>query len=240
MNVIAVTQRGLNKTENEDRIIVGKTIVAGGTLFSEVENGIIAVADGVGGHNAGSVASHYIANSICNLSEITVNQLSIINNELIKASEDNEAQKGMATTLSGVCINGCKTQLFSIGNTRVYLLQSRKYLKQLTTDDTTLRYLLSTGQLSTEDVNNFDRKNEITACFGGGSAELFKVKVSNIEPFVAPIMITSDGIHDYLSVDQMEDIIEEYGLTKASCNELIKAARDNGSTDDASIVLGGV
>ena len=49
MNVIAVTQKGLNKTENEDRIIVGKTIVADGTLFSEIDNGIIAVADGVGG-----------------------------------------------------------------------------------------------------------------------------------------------------------------------------------------------
>lgn len=240
MNVIAVTQKGLNKTENEDRIIIGNTIVANGTLFSEISGGILAVADGVGGHNAGSVASHYIANSICNLSEITVDQLRAINNEFIKVSEDNEGQKGMATTLSGICISDCKTQLFSIGNTRVYLLQSRKYLKQLTTDDTTLNYLLATGQLLPEDADTFERKNEITACFGGGSSDLFKVKVNNIKHLAAPIMITSDGIHDYISVDQMEDIIEEHGLTESSCIELIKAARSNGSIDDASIILGGV
>lgn len=240
MNVIAITQKGLNKTENEDRVIVGKTIVAGGTLFSEINDGIIAVADGVGGQNAGAIASHFVANKVCYLKEISVDQLKVINDELISVSEITEGQKGMATTLSGICCNEGKPQLFSIGNTRVYLLQSRKYLKQLTTDDTTLNYLLATGQLSPEEAYSFERKNEITACFGGSSADLFKVKVNYIEPLVAPVMITSDGIHDYLSVDQMEDIIEENGLCEKACEELIKAARQNGSMDDASILLGGI
>lgn len=240
MNVIAVTQKGLNKTENEDRIIVGKTIVSGGTLFSEIDNGIIAVADGVGGNNAGAIASHFVANKVCYLKEISVEQLKAINDELISVSNAVEWQKGMATTLSGICCTESKPQLFSIGNTRVYLLQSRKYLKQLTTDDTTLNYLLATGQLAPEDADSFERKNEITACFGGGSADLFKVKVNYIEPLVAPVMITSDGIHDYLSVDQMEDIIEEHGLNEKTCFEMIQAARNNGSLDDASIIIGGV
>ena len=130
--------------------------------------------------------------------------------------------------------------MFSIGNTRVYLLQSRKYLKQLTTDDTTLNYLLATGQLAPQNADSFERKNEITACFGGGSADLFKVKVNYIEPLIAPFMITSDGIHDYLSVDQMENIIEEHGLNDKTCFEMIQAARNNGSLDDASIIMGGV
>lgn len=240
MKVLAVTQKGINKIENEDRIIVGKSIVANGTLYTELKDGIIAVADGVGGHNAGAVASHFVADKICKLNGITVEQLKAINDELIAVSESVEGQKGMATTLSGVYCSDGKPQLFSIGNTRVYLLQSRKYLKQLTTDDTTLNYLLATGQLSQEDVDSFERKNEITACFGGGSAELFKVKVNYIEPLVAPFMITSDGIHDYLSVDQMEDVIEKYGLSEDACVKMINAARDNGSLDDASIILGGV
>lgn len=240
MKVLAVTQKGVNKIENEDRIVVGKSIVANGILSSEIDDGVIAVADGVGGNNAGSVASHFVANNICNLKEISVEHLGAINDKLISISENNEIQQGMATTLSGVCICEGKTQLFSIGNTRVYLLQSRKYLKQLTTDDTTLNYLLTTGQLSQEDSETFNRKNEITACFGGGSSSLFKIKINHIEPLIAPIMITSDGIHDYLTVDQMEDIIEEHGLTETSCMELINTARNNGSVDDASIILGGI
>ena len=95
MNVIAVTQKGLNKTENEDRIIVGKTIVAGGTLFSEIESGIIAVADGVGGHNAGAVASHFVANKLCLLNEISADRLKEINDELISVSEASEDKKGI-------------------------------------------------------------------------------------------------------------------------------------------------
>lgn len=240
MKIIAVTQKGLNKTENEDRIVVGKNILANGTLFSEITDGIIAVADGVGGRNAGSVASHFVANKICDMNDISFDKLSAINNELINISEANETQNGMATTLSGIYVGSEKAQLFSIGNTRVYLLQSGKYLKQLTTDDTTVSYLVATGQLTPQEAENFERKNEIIACFGGGSSELFKMKVSYIENITAPIIITSDGIHDYLSVDQMEEIIEEYGLTEASCNELIRLARINGSIDDASIILGGV
>lgn len=144
----------------------------------------------------------------------------------------------MATTLSGVSICQDNNYLFSIGNTRVYLLQSRKYLKQLTTDDTTLNYLLATGQLSAEDAETFERKNEITACFGGGSARLFKNKFSKIDPLTSPLMITSDGIHDYISIDEMEDIIAEHGLTVTACEALVSAARAGGSHDDISVVLG--
>lgn len=240
MKVIAVTRRGINKKENEDRVIVGKSIIANGTFLAEIDNGVIAIADGVGGHNAGAVASHFVASKICNLTGVSDERLKEINNELISVSEGIDERKGMATTLSGIWYENDKPQLFSIGNTRVYLLQGGKYLKQLTTDDTTLNYLLATGQLSPEDAEHFERKNEITACFGGGSSDLFKVRVNYIEPLVAPVIITSDGIHDYLSADQMEDIIEEYGLNEKACEELIKMARQNGSLDDASILFGSV
>ncbi len=240
MKIIAITQKGINKTENEDRIVVGKTVLAGGTLFTEIENGVLAVTDGVGGQNAGSLASHFVANKICLLSDVTVDMLQNINEELMSLSAENAEQNGMATTLSGILFSDGQARLFSVGNTRVYLLQSGKYLKQLTSDDTTLNYLLTTGQLSAEEADKFDRKNEITACFGGGTAALFNVKLSNIETNGATIMITSDGVHDYLTVDEMEDIISEYGLSQKTCERMITAARGKGSCDDISIVLGDI
>jgi serine/threonine protein phosphatase PrpC len=238
MDIIAITRKGLNKTENEDRIVVGKSILAGGTLFAEIDDGILAVADGVGGQNAGAVASHFVANKVCALTDITVEGMQAINNELLSLSTKNDEQKGMATTLSGILISDGKACLFSIGNTRVYILQSGKYLKQLTVDDTTLNYLLTAGQLTAEEAENFDRRNEITACFGGGTADLFKIKISKIDYLGAAVMITSDGIHDYITIDQMEDIIDKFGLTEKSCEEMIDVARKNGSFDDISIVLG--
>lgn len=238
MNIIAITQKGPNKVENEDRIILGKNIVAEGVFQTQLVNGIIAVADGVGGNNAGAVASHYVAKQLSTLNAISVNELTRINEKLLSFSSECSSYENMATTLSGIASFNGVTQLFSIGNTRVYLLQGGKYLKQLTTDDTTLNYLVSTGQLSSETAETFDRKNEITACFGGGAAILFKMKYSAIESLSSPVMMTSDGIHDYISVDLMEDIIAEKGITVSACQAMITAARNAGSKDDVSIVLG--
>ena len=240
MKIIAVTQKGINKTENEDRIVIGKSIIAEGTIFTEIDNGVLAVADGVGGNNAGSVASHFIAGKLCILKEVSDEALSAINEELLRLSMEKSEYHGMATTLSGMLLSQGKARLFSIGNTRMYLLQCRKYLKQITNDDTTLNYLLASGQLTLEDAEKFNKKNEITACFGGGSSQLFKIKFSSIEFLDSPILITSDGIHDYIPIDQMEDIIGEFGVSIAACEAMIIAARDGGSCDDISIVLGDV
>lgn len=238
MNIIAITQKGPNKAENEDRIILGKNIIAEGIFQTQLANGIIAVADGVGGNNAGAVASHYVAQQLSTLNTVSENELTRINEELLSLSLECSSCENMATTLSGVASFNGVTQLFSIGNTRIYLLQGRKYLKQLTTDDTTLNYLLATGQLSPEEAKTFDRKNEITACFGGGASHLFKIKFSTIESLSSPIIMTSDGIHDYISIDLMEDIIAENGITVSACQAMITAARDAGSKDDISIVIG--
>lgn len=237
MNIVAVTQKGVNKVENEDRIIIGKSIIAGGLFQTQISSGIIAVADGVGGNNAGAVASHFVANRLTDLESVSVETLTKVNDELLELSFSNAGYENMATTLSGISIFGENAYLFSIGNTRVYLLQSGKYLKQLTTDDTTMNYLLATGRLSAEEVETFDRKNEIMACFGGGDSHLFRIKCREIDSLISAFMMTSDGIHDYISVDQMEDIIAEHGLTTETCETMISAARAGGSHDDVSIVL---
>ena len=238
MKIIAITQKGIHKTENEDRIIVGEAVLTGGTLSCEMESGILAVADGVGGNKAGSVASGYVADRLSALPDITAEALQEINAELLALSMEKAEYNGMASTLSGILFSEGKNRLFSVGNTRVYLLQSGRYLKQLTVDDTVLNYLLTSGQLDPEEAESYDRKNEITACFGGGAADLFQMKISDMDAVTVPILITSDGIHDYISVDQMEEIIGEHGLTETACKEMISQARASGSCDDSSIIIG--
>lgn len=240
MNIIAITQKGPDKAENEDRIVIGKSLIADGMFQTQCFSGIVGIADGVGGNNAGAAASHFVSERLTALDQVSLEEFSRINEALIRFSFTRSEYENMATTLAGIAVIDGTTHLFSIGNTRVYLLQSRKYLKQLTTDDTTLNYLLATGQLAPENIENFDRKNEITACFGGGSSHLFRMKLKTIGQFASPFMMTSDGIHDYLSVDQMEDIIAVRGISFASCEALIAGARAAGSRDDISIVMGEV
>lgn len=238
MNITAITRKGPDKAENEDRIVVGKSIIAEGVFQTRLTEGIIAVADGVGGNRAGAVASHFVAGQLSLLNTVSENELERVNRELLSLSTESPAYENMATTLSGVASNGETAQVFSIGNTRVYLLQGRKYLKQLTTDDTTLNYLLATGQFPPEEAEAFDRRNEITACFGGGAERLFRIKCSSIDSWPSPFIMTSDGIHGHLSIDLMEDIIADNGLTVSACEAMISAARSAGSRDDVSVVLG--
>lgn len=240
MKVCALTQKGPLKEENEDRIVIGKSILASGTCQSDESVNLIAIADGVGGNNAGSVASHYIACRLTQTECADEDDFKTLNNDLLSLSMEKAEYRGMASTLSGIRILADHAEVFSVGNTRVYLLQCRKYLKQITSDDTTLNYLLATGQLSAEDSDKFERKNEITACFGGGSENLFRIKVQSIDALAVPFMLTSDGVHDYVSSDRMEDIIFECGLTLKACEQLASEARSNGSNDDISIVMGEV
>ncbi len=237
MKVIAVTQKGTNKQENEDRIIAGKSVIADGIFQTDISNGIIAIADGVGGNNAGAVASQFVACRLSSLEKATLDGFTTINEELLKRSMGNPQYSKMATTLSGLQITRDKIWLFNIGNTRVYSLQNGKYLKQLTTDDSTLNHLLLAGRLTEEEAKDFNRKNEITACFGGSSRDLFQMKIISIEAKLSSIVITSDGIHDYVSIDRMEEIIAENGISDGTCYLMIDEARANGSQDDASILL---
>lgn len=237
MKVVAVTRKGLNKMENEDRIIVGNSVITDGAVISDFDIGVLAIADGVGGHNGGGVASDFVARCICGLTDVTSEIMEEINVRLLSLSNSNPHQSNMATTLSGVLVRDGLIRVFSVGNTRVYLLQRGKYLKQLTSDDTVLGFLYKTGNLCPRDDGVFERKNEITACFGGGDVRLLKIKIDDFHVTGAHVIITSDGIHDYLSIDQMEDIIIQNGLNEKSCNELISAAVDNGSRDDASVIM---
>lgn len=238
MNIIAITQKGPGKAENEDRIVIGETLLSDGTMQTSLSAGIVAVADGVGGNRAGAVASRFVVQRLTVLDDISQETFAGINSDLLALSESRADYSDMATTLAGLCIRGDSATLFSVGNSRVYLLQGKKYLKQLTQDDTTLNYLLASGQLSAEEAENFSRRNEITACFGGGTARLFKIKCEPLPPLDTPFLMTSDGIHDHVSIDEMEDIIAQCGLTCSACEALIAAARANGSQDDASVVLG--
>lgn len=238
MNVIAVTQKGPQKIENEDRVVVNKTILSSGVLQTDFTGGTLAVADGVGGNNAGAVASHFVAMKLTSLAEPSEAALTAINQALLEESGKDQGLAGMATTLSAVCITE-KVSMYHVGNTRVYSLQNGKYLKQLSCDDTKVNYLLATGQLTPEEAETYDKRNVITACMGGGKEEYFQLKVSDISEINAPaLLMTSDGVHEYVSMDEIEDTLDELGFTAAACSKIIEIARANGSTDDASILLG--
>lgn len=235
MKIYAATQKGVQKTQNEDRIALNHEILAAGTYECECAEGFVAIADGVGGNKAGAVASQFVADELRKCGH-SIENLTEINQSLIACSQTDEALAGMATTLALVDFNENSAKITYVGNTRVYAIVNGKYLKQLTRDDTTLEYLRATGQLDSFTAESFERKNEITACFGAGSPALLKLKQIDISG-QDTLIVTSDGIHDYVSIDEMEDIYCAADDKVEFCKKLIDQAVENGSVDDASVMV---
>lgn len=229
-------------TENEDRILINDTIVSEGSFETECSSIVkLCIADGVGGNNAGAVASSFVCESLKNTESISKNSLLDINNKLIVKSAEDANYNGMATTLSGICIDDAGVNIFHVGNTRIYAFQG-SYIKQITEDHTTVNWLVKTGKLSRKEAEAYDRRNEITACFGGSNPILIKSLVfeeSNETLSNAKrIVLTSDGVHEYVSADELEDILNNEKLKPLNaCKEIINIAKLNGSKDDKSIVI---
>ena len=139
----------------------------------------------------------------------------------------------MATTLSGVYIVEGEMYLLHVGNSRVYAKQGN-YLKQLTSDHTTYNWLMSTGNFEAAQVCN---KSEITNCFGGGNASLIsKLSVARCNSF-SSLLLTTDGVHDYVDIDHLESILNSDATGEEKCDQILTLAQAAGSADDLTVIL---
>lgn len=241
MKIYAMTEKG-EHSENEDRILINDNIISDGFFETESnEQTIICVADGVGGNNAGAIASSFVCGNLKKSASISKNSLIDINTQLLEKSVGEANLRGMATTLSGICIDDTAATIFHIGNTRLYVFQG-SYIKQITEDHTSVNWLVKTGKLSKKEAETYDRRNEITACFGGGNPALINSLIfkenDEILSNAKRMVLTSDGVHEYVSIDELEDVLNNDSLEpQTMCNEILNIAKEKGSTDDKSIII---
>ncbi len=236
--ICIMTRAGEGKETSEDSVLVGSQRYSDVMDTAEIpENGFVCVADGVGGNQAGEIASSFILEALSECAwdedDALREKLREINHLLIENSLSNFERRNMATTLSGICFNGDQMKLIHVGNTRIYAMQGH-YLKQLTSDHTVYNWLKSLGRTEEAEACN---KNEITSCFGGGDEKLMqKLQILPVNA-VRTLLITSDGIHEYVSLDDLEDILNSNIPDDEKCGAIAEAAQNAGSTDDMTAVL---
>ena len=236
--VYVSTHAGKRHSISEDSVLVGTQVLYETNETVPVPDiGFICVADGVGGNRGGAQASRFVLNALSawldSPSEDLENYIRKINDDLIASSSENEAISGMATTLTGFFTENGYFKLVHVGNTRAYIRQG-KYLKQITSDHTTYNWLISSGLFEAAEKCN---RSEITNCFGGNNpALLSKLHLADCQQFTIALL-TSDGIHEYVDLDTLEEIIERTGSYQEKCEEIIKRAIEAGSEDDMSVVI---
>ena len=227
MKISAVTRCGSGKNNSEDRILIGGRILCNEEFTGEVSPCVIGIADGVGGNAGGDIAAQFVCERLSQCAP-DMDGFAWVNAALLEFARKTPGKETMASTFSGIFPGG---RALHIGNTRIYAVQGG-YLKQITEDMTTYNYLRSLGRF--EEAEHC-AKNEITACFGGGSGSFFMPMESDISS--GRVLMTSDGVHDHISADIIEDILSRAESDFSACREIVRAAVEHGSEDDISVII---
>ena len=245
MKIYALMDKGSGKTICEDSVLIGHSVLSGGYTEweSDTDSFFTAVADGVGGNKGGAYASFYILSELRNGTAEDIGEagklkafLEKSNAELIKYASNVDGCENMATTLTGIYVQSGIVNLFSVGNTRLFVVNGQ-FLRQLTTDHTKVADMVAMGMITREEAADRPDSNVINACMGNGEtsyAKRLEVRDITDEAGKKPLLLTSDGIHDYLSPDEMEDIISGNKNIRERLTALKESARNKGSQDDIS------
>ena len=237
MKSFYITDSGRVRSHNEDSVTIVK---------NSASEHLMIVADGMGGHRAGEVASSMVVTQIGSkfkaLSTIgtkidAINWLKDnvqeINNNIIKYSEDHPESMGLGTT----CVMALLTKDFllfvNIGDSSGFVFKNGK-LKKITRDHTLVNFLVETGDLSEAEAVNHPKKNVLMKALG--AADQCEIDIFEVETDIDAIMLSSDGLTNMLSQDQIEKVLNETEITvEDKLIKLIKKCNVRGGTDNISI-----
>lgn len=202
---------------------------------------LYGVADGMGGHKGGEVASTGARDDL--LRELEGKTPSVatlsgaieeVNRQIYHQQEHDDALTGMGTTLSVLWMSDNFVYIGHVGDSRVYLLRDGEF-KQMTLDHSLVEQLVREGVLTEEEAQNHPMRNIITRAIG--TDESVEVDVVVEERRKGDLWLAcSDGLHGLVDDRQMRDALRQYAPEKAA-DVLLKAALDAGGRDNVTLVI---
>jgi serine/threonine protein phosphatase PrpC len=242
------TDVGRRRKLNEDNLLIDR------------ETNLFAVCDGMGGHNAGEVASKmaietlhaFIAKSQGEEKDITwpyglepnlsfeANRLKtaikLANKRVFKAADNREDYTGMGTTLVAALVNDATLTVGNAGDSRCYMVRAGK-LSQLTRDDSWVSAAWAEGILSSDEIDRHPLRNVITKAVGAKD----NIELETSEHTLAAgdvVLLCSDGLHAMITDDEILKLLHPLpGSLEKTADVLIEAANAAGGKDNVSVVL---
>ncbi|MDR2790252.1 MAG: protein phosphatase 2C domain-containing protein [Campylobacteraceae bacterium] len=232
-----MTQKGKRGQKNKDCFLIDDFVVnCGFKKKQSKKNGfVLSVADGLGSALYGDIASQYILTQFSNNRKLLSRALAITmidnaNSYLLKKYQGNAT-----TVFTMICGSDEKILIFHVGDTRAYKLTKRNLI-QLTNDHTEVQKLVDWGVIG-ENMRIYNNKKHIVSqCLGYYPKICIDIYPNTFE-HGEMLLLTSDGIHDYLSQEHMESILRKSINIETNANGLIQAAVQQGSTDDLTVVI---
>ncbi|MCQ2791963.1 MAG: Stp1/IreP family PP2C-type Ser/Thr phosphatase [Bacilli bacterium] len=229
---------GRIRLKNEDSTTV---------LINKYNDILLAIADGMGGHNKGDYASHLAISYISEeFKKRKYGFVSIIaakiwlqhtigraNKLIFNTAEQNEAYHGMGTTLVAVLIRKNYLIVINIGDSRAYLFANNK-LEQLCEDQSYVNYLKNSGQINESEAQKRKDKNILLNALGIYPSVSFESRLLKYND--QPVLLCSDGLCNNLKEINIIKLLQEKVPIKAIVNNLINAANANGGNDNITVI----
>ncbi|HEV2951780.1 MAG TPA: Stp1/IreP family PP2C-type Ser/Thr phosphatase [Actinomycetota bacterium] len=225
IEVGSATDIGRVRERNEDSVLVDPPLYV--------------VADGMGGHRGGQVASQVALETMEELATEGPGSLAEhvrrANRAVWDRSVEDERLSGMGTTLTAARIDGASAVIAHVGDSRAYLLRDGM-LRQLTTDHTLVDRMVRSGEITEAEAEVHPHKNVLTRALGTDE----QVEVDEDSIALADgdrLMICSDGLTGMVTEDQIQAILENSDQPQQAADRLVKAANRAGGIDNISVVV---
>lgn len=236
MQTFYLTDAGKVRSHNEDSVAI---------VNNDKNEYLLAVADGMGGHKAGEVASsiaiNYLTESFYKLDTLGDKEEAIewlrdvvvlINNKIFEYTNNNPDSKGMGTTLV-VAIKTDDYILFgNIGDSSGYAFKNEKLYK-VTKDHTLVNLLVATGELTKEEAKYHPRKNVLMRALGANDP--IEIDIFDVDTTVKGLFLCSDGLTNMLSEEQIEKVLNSDLSCEEVVTKLIRKANSRGGTDNITV-----
>lgn len=257
INYDCLTDVGKRRKLNEDAVFC----LTSGTRYQDMvrDLGLFIVADGMGGHNAGEVASEW-ASKIAGLEILKSTMLdeqapgdkestskrSLLGNILVDAirkansfildlSRKSPGTKDMGTTLVSALVYGQNLFVANVGDSRCYLV-NEEGIEQISKDHSYVQELVEIGMITPQEARHHPRRNEITRCVGyfdNINVDIFQRNLYKGDK----VLLCSDGLHGVIEDEDTWRIVKENPDLHEACRKLIRKANDSGGPDNISAVL---
>ncbi len=255
LTVVGRTDVGKVRTNNEDAFVVAdlarsaKLDTSDGDKSVDVpaEGMLLAVSDGMGGEQAGEVASALVIESLRRelaankdmVSGETVTKMLDIavfgaNKEVFDAAKE-PGKKGMGATLTAVFVMGETAFIAEVGDSRAYLVRNHR-IRQITRDQSFVQLLVDAGAISADEAKDYPHKNVILQAMG---------QKADVKPAIGKLalrrfdrlLLCSDGLSNKVQDSEMREIVDAASVLDDACKKLIELANERGGEDNITLIL---
>jgi len=228
-------------------------------LFLNPEQKLYVVADGMGGHAAGEVASRVAVDAINEFVTLTGGNEEITwpfgldesisyegnrlktairhaNRKVLEATRESAEYEGMATTVAAVLVDGDTAHIAHVGDSRIYLW-SREGISLLTSDHSWVNEQIQSGVISPEQARSHPLRNVVTRALGGRSDLVVDIQARRMGPGEV-LLLCSDGLTTMIGDEDIASILDEAeGDVARAAGALVDEANERGGEDNITVVL---